>query len=65
MATSTKERVAKMRARRKKGRLLIWIEVDEADLREIAVAGYKDATSIDREAQGKAVGLFLSDAVNG
>jgi hypothetical protein len=63
MATS-KERVAKMRARRKKGRLVISVEVDEADLREIAVAGYEDTTSTDREAQSKAVSLFLSDAVN-
>ncbi len=63
MASST-ERVAKMRARRKKGRLVISVEVDEADLREIAVAGYEDATSTDREAQSKAVSLFLSDSVN-
>jgi hypothetical protein len=39
--------------------------VDEADLREIALAGYADAASTDRTAQGKAVSLFLSDAVNG
>ncbi len=64
MTTSSKERVAKMRARRKKGRLVISVEVDEADLREIAVAGYEDATSTDCEAQSKAVSLFLSDAVN-
>ncbi len=64
MATS-KERVAKMRARRKNGRLVISVEVDEADLREIAVAGYPDAASTDREAQSKAVSLFLSDAVYG
>ena len=50
MATSSKERVAKMRARRKKGRLVISVEVDKADLREIAVAGYPDAASTDREA---------------
>jgi hypothetical protein len=39
--------------------------VDEADLREIALAGYADAASTDRAAQGKAVSLFLSDAANG
>ena len=43
---------------------MISVEVDEADLREIAVAGYEDTTSTDREAQSKAVSLFLSDAVN-
>ncbi len=62
MATS-KERVAKMRARRKKGRLVISVEVDEADLRDIAVARYPNAASTDREAQSKAVSLFLSDAI--
>ena len=45
MATSSKERVAKMRARRKKGRLVISVEVDKGDLREIAGAGYPDAAS--------------------
>ncbi len=54
MATS-KERVAKMRARRKKGRLVISVEVDDADLREIAVAGYEDATSTNRDAPSKAL----------
>jgi len=39
--------------------------VDAADLREIALAGYTDAVSTDRNAQGKAVTLFLSDTVNG
>jgi hypothetical protein len=39
--------------------------VDESDLNEIALAGYPDAVSTDRTAQGKAIGLFLSDAVNG
>ncbi len=52
-----------MRARRKKGRLVISVEVDEADLREIVLAGYSDAASTDREAQSKAVSLFLSDAI--
>ncbi len=63
MATS-KERVAKMRARRKKRRLVISVELDLADLREIILAGYPDAASTAREAQSKAVSLFLSDAVN-
>jgi hypothetical protein len=63
MATS-KEHVARYRARQKKGRRLITIEVDEADLREIVLAGYPDAASTDRDAQSKAVSLFVSDAVN-
>jgi hypothetical protein len=37
------------------------VEVDEADLREIALAGSADAASTDRIAQG----LFLSNAVKG
>jgi hypothetical protein len=36
MATSSKERVARYRARQKKGRHVISAEVDDADLREIA-----------------------------
>ena len=65
MATSSKERVARYRARQKKGRHVISVEVDKADLGEIAIAGYPEAVSTDRVAQGKAVSLFLSDAVNG
>ena len=64
MSTST-ERTRATRIRKAKGRLKISIEVDQADLREIAVAGYPDAVSTDRIAQAKAVGLFVSDAVNG
>ncbi len=64
MSTST-ERSKAMRARRKKGRVVVSIEVDEADLREIVLAGYPDATSTDRAAQGKAISLFVSDTVNG
>jgi hypothetical protein len=65
MATSSKERTTRYRVRRKKGRLVIRVEVDKADLREIAIAGYPEAVSTDRVAQGKSVSLFLSDAVNG
>jgi hypothetical protein len=64
MSTST-ERSKALRARRKKGRIILKVEVDAADLREIALAGYTDAVSTDRNAQGKAVTLFLSDTVNG
>ncbi len=64
MSTST-ERSKALQVQRKKGRHVIQIEVDEADLREIAMAGYADAVSTDRTAQGKAVSLFVSDAVNG
>jgi hypothetical protein len=65
MATSSKERVARYRVRQKKGRHVISVEVDDADLREIAIAGYPEAVSTDRVAQGKAVSLFLSDTING
>ena len=69
MSTST-ERSKALRARRKKGRIILKVEVDAADLREIALAGYTlagytEAVSTDRNAQGKAVTLFLSDTVNG
>jgi hypothetical protein len=46
-------------------RLVISVEVDDADLREIAIAGYPEAVSTDRIAQGKAVSLFLPDSING
>jgi hypothetical protein len=52
------------RARQKKGRHVISVEVDDADLREIAIAGYPEAVSTDRAAQGKAISLFLSDSIN-
>jgi hypothetical protein len=65
MANSSTERVARYRARQKKGRRVISVEVDDVDLREIAIAGYPEAVSTDRVAQGKSVSLFLSDAVNG
>ncbi len=64
MSTST-ERSKALRARRKKGRIVLKIEVDEADLREIALVGYEGAAATDRDNQAKAVALFLSDAVNG
>jgi autotransporter passenger strand-loop-strand repeat protein len=64
MATSSKERLARYRARQKKGRHVISVEVDDANLREIAIAGYPEAVSTDRAAQGKAISLFLSDSIN-
>ena len=53
MATSS-ERSRATRARKKKGRIIVSIEVDKADLRAIAVAGYPEAVSTDRVAQSKA-----------
>ena len=44
---------------------LITVEIDEPDLREIALAGYPDAVATDRAAQSKAITLFVSDAING
>jgi hypothetical protein len=64
MATSA-ERIQAARARKKKDRIVLNVEVDETDLREIAIAGYQDAVSTDRAAQGKAVSLFVSDTLNG
>jgi hypothetical protein len=57
MSTSA-ERMQAARARKK-------TEVDDTDPREIAIAGYQDAVSTDRAAQGKAVSLFVSDTLNG
>jgi hypothetical protein len=37
----------------------------DCELRQIAIAGYQDAVSTDRAAQGKAVSLFVSDTLNG
>jgi hypothetical protein len=59
----TDVRLLKQSLFRNWGRVLISVEVDKADLREIAVAGYPDAAATDREAWSKAVSLFLSDDV--
>jgi hypothetical protein len=37
------------------------IEVSEGDLRDIALAGYAGAASTDRNAQARAVAMFVSD----
>ncbi len=65
MAKTSKERVQAMRARRRRGRIVLKIEVDADDLREIATAGYADAVTIDPEKQALAVRLFLTDAIYG
>ncbi len=63
MAKTSRERVRAMRARRRRGRVVLKIEVDADDLREIAAAGYADAVSTDREKQQQAACLFVSDAL--
>ncbi len=65
MAKTSTERVQALRARRRRGRLILKIEMDADDLREIATARYADAVTSDREKQAQAVRLFITDAIYG
>jgi hypothetical protein len=61
MTTTPAKRMRAHRARRRRREVQLMIEVREADLREIALAGYADAASMDRKAQAQAVAIFVSD----
>ena len=61
MQLTSAQRVRAHRARRRRCEVQLTIEVSEADLRDIALAGYADAASTDRKAQAQAVATFVSD----
>ena len=61
MTTTPTQRVRAHRVRRRRREIQLTIEVSEADLREIARAGYADAASTNRKAREAAVALFVSD----
>jgi hypothetical protein len=55
MTTTSAQRVRAHRARCHRREFLLTIEVSEADLRDIALAGYPGAASTDRIARAQAV----------
>jgi hypothetical protein len=61
MRTTSAQRVRAHRARCRRREILLTIEVSEADLRDIALAGYAGAASTDRNARAQAVAMFVSD----
>jgi len=65
MAITATERSRVLRERRAHGKVVLTVVVGEAELAEIARAGYSEAASIDRKAREAAVTLFLSDATWG
>ena len=65
MRTTSAERMRALRARRRRTKLRLMIDLHEDDLREIALRGYEGAASTDRELQTEAVTLFLTDTLVG
>jgi hypothetical protein len=65
MALTATERSRVLRERRASGKIVLTVVVGEAELAEIARAGYAEATSTDRKGREAAVSLFLSDAAWG
>jgi hypothetical protein len=61
MAMTATERSRVLRERRADGKIVLTVVVGEAELAEIAGAGYAEATSTDRKEREAAVSLFLSD----
>jgi hypothetical protein len=61
MATTSAQRVRAHRTRRRRREIQLTIEVSEADLRDIALAGYAGAASSERNARAQAVAIFVSD----
>ena len=65
MATTSAERMRVLRARRRRGKLCLEVDLHEDEVREIALRGYAGAASTDRELQAEAVTLFLTDTLVG
>jgi hypothetical protein len=59
MRTTSAERMRVLRARRRRGKLCLEVDLHEEDLREIALHGYEGAASSDRTLQAEAVTLYL------
>jgi hypothetical protein len=49
MRTTSAQRMCALRARRRRGKLCLEVDLHEDDLREIALRGYEGAASTDRE----------------
>jgi len=65
MRTTSAKRMRALRARRRRGKLRLEVDLHEDDLREIALRGYDGAASSDRELQAEAVTLYLTDTLVG
>jgi hypothetical protein len=65
MRTTSAKRMRALRARRRRAKLRLMIDLHQDDLREIALRGYAGAASSDRELQAEAVTLFLTDTLVG
>ena len=65
MRTTSAERVRVHRARRRRGKLRLTIDLHAGDLRQIALRGYEGAASSNWKAQAEAVTLFLTDTLVG
>jgi hypothetical protein len=65
MALTATQRSRVLRKRRAEGKVVLTVVVGDDELREIARAGYVEATSTDRKDREAAVTLFLSDAAWG
>jgi hypothetical protein len=65
MGATSAERMRTLRARRRRGKLRLTIDLHQDDLREIAVRGYEGAASSDRTLQAEAVTMFLTDILVG
>jgi hypothetical protein len=65
MRTTSAERMRTLRARRRRGKLRLTIDLHQDNLREIALRGYEGAASTDRKLQAEAVNMFLTDTLVG
>jgi hypothetical protein len=63
MRTTSAQRVRVHRARRRRGKLRLTIDLHEDDLRQIALRGYEGAASSDRNAQAEPVTAYVSDTL--
>ena len=63
MRTTSAQRMRVHRARRRRGKLRLTIDLREDDLRQIALRGYEGAASSDRNAQAEAVTAYVSDTL--
>ena len=63
MRTTSAKRMRALRARRRRAKLRLMIDLHKDDLREIALRGYEGAASSDRKAQAEAVTAYVSDTL--
>jgi hypothetical protein len=65
MRTTSAKRMRALRARRRRSKLRLMIDLHEDDLREIALRGYEGAAPTERKLQAEAVNMFLTDTLVG